>query len=346
MLRLPPELIGWDHEANVRLRGGYDDNVLLSSFSPVGSAFLGAGVEATLSRPIGDRSTFEAFVNGEYQHFLDSPNVRNEGNAFSLLQIKYDASDAWQVQAAFEFLYQDEIVDVSATEPSLEIARVLGETFNVAAGVRRRLGEGVLALEVPAEWQFFQSPLDDTRQLAPRLTGTLPLGRRDELTLSYACARTWYDTEEERTTAGAPVPGTHREMTDQDVRLGWKRFWDDARRWQTTARISGRWSTDDGSGYYDYTRPQGLVRVRYRDKKWDVSAEARFTHFRYPVQTVSATDPALRERNEITANLAVERSLNSWLAVFVDYTFDRNYGNRPTDEYSVNTVSAGLSFGF
>jgi hypothetical protein len=348
-LGLPPELIqppSWDHDVSVRLRGGYDDNVLLSSFSPVGNAFLGADLEATVWHALGPRSTFETFASGEYQHFIASTNVHDEGNAFALLQLKHEVTDAWQVRGSFEYLYQDEILDVSATEPTLEVTRVQGDTFNLCAALRRQLGVGWLELEVPAEWQLFRSPLDDTRRLAPRLSGSLPLGRRDEFTLSYAYARTWYDTEEERTTAGVPIPGTRRQMDDQEARLGWKHTWDAARHWQTTARVSGHWSADHGSGYYDYARPQGFLQVRYRGGGWELSADGRYAYYHYPVQTVSATDPDLRWRSEVAANLAVERSLTSWLKVFVQYAYDRTFGDRPTDAYSVNTVSAGLNFEF
>ena len=345
-LRLPPELSSWEHWVNVRVRGGYDDNVLLSSFSPEGSAFLGGGLEAMVWRTIGERTTVEAFVNGDYRQFLTAANVHNEADAFGLVQVKHDWPDAWRVTGAFEYLYQDQILDVSATEPTLEVVAVQGHTFIVRPTVRRQLGGGWVELELPAEGQLFHSPLDDTRQVAPRLTGGLPLGGRDDLTLSYAYAHTWYETEPDRAADGTAVPGTRRQMTDQDVRLGWKHVWDEARRWQTTARVSGRWTADHASGYYDYTRAQAFLQVRYRSREWEFSGDARFTHFHYPVQTVSATDPAHRLRSEITGNLAAERALTPWLKLFVDYTFDRTYGNRPEDEYTVNTVSAGLNFEF
>jgi hypothetical protein len=126
----------------------------------------------------------------------------------------------------------------------------------------------------------------------------------------------------------------------------WRQSWDEARRWQTTFRVSVKAAQDNATGYYDYARGQLFGQVRFRQKNWEASAECRWGHYTYPVQTVSAEDPALRRRAELVCGVHAERRLSRRFKVVADYTFERTQGNRVGDDYSANTASGGLNFTF
>jgi hypothetical protein len=345
-IAIPAELLGWTHEANARLRGGYKDNVLLSSFTPEASAFLGVGLEGFLSRTFDERWSLEMFIDGEERHYFSAEAVNNEQTAFALVQLQRKWADAWSFKGACEYLFQNQVVDVSATEPQFETMQVVGQAIVLRPAVRWTSAKCWWELQTPAQRQFYETPLDDSWQYGVKLQAGLPVDSTTEYSVSYEFSRNPFDTEPDREPNAVPIPGSQRVMDQHEGRFVWRQSWDEAHHWQTVFRLSVKAALDNATGYYDYVRGQVFLQLRYRQKNWEVSAEGRFGHYSYPVQTVSADDPTLRRRMEWLAGLHVERRLSERFAAVADYGFEQTRGNRVGDDYSANTVSAGLNFTF
>src|SRR5262249_13241657 len=161
------------------------------------------------------------------------------------------------VLLAAEYVYQDQVVDVSATQPLLGTIPVKGHTVIVREGFRRDFGSNFwITLELPVQRQFYREPLDDYWEYGPRLTLGRTYGHQSELSLRYEITQRTYDHEPLRTAQGLPVPNSQRESTQHDARLTWKHYWDPRRRWRTTTRLSAYQSKDEGSGYFDYLKLQ------------------------------------------------------------------------------------------
>jgi hypothetical protein len=95
------------------------------------------------------------------------------------------------------------------------------------------------------------------------------------------------------------------------VEFGWHHVWDAKGYWQTTTKVGVESSKDNGSGYYDYNRYYLGQRLRYRAKTWEVSAMIRAAYYHFPVQMVSPTDSALREKTQIVAGCIWKNRLAS-----------------------------------
>jgi hypothetical protein len=260
------------------------------------------------------------------------------------LQRRWAAS--WSLKLGTEYLFQNQVVDVSATEPQFETMQVVGHAIVVRPSVRWSPGDLWLELQTPGQRQLYESPLDDSWQYGVKLQLGLPVDTTSDYSLSYEFARNPFDTEADRAPNALPIPGSQRVMDQHDGRWTWRQAWDETRRWQTIFRLSVKAAFDHASGYYDYVRGQVFLQVRYRHKDWEVSAESRWGHYAYPVQTVAADDPALRRRTEWACGLHGERRLSRHWQAVADYSHEQTQGNRVGDDYSANTVSAGLNFRF
>jgi hypothetical protein len=341
---LPAAISQWTHSASVKARVGYKDNVALSSIAPDGSPFVGAAAELGLWRWL-ERTELEFFGTVDDRRFLAADATEKELTAYALGRLKSNWSDRWQTALGFEYVYQDQIVDVSVTEAELDRVRVRGHSVVSRPSSRWTVGRSWLELQAQAQRQLFQSPLDDYWEAGGKLAWGIPYGYGSEMAFSYEFGRRWFDTDEERTVDGVAIPGTQRVYDQQEARAQWRHTWDAARRWRTTTRVSTRWTEDGGSGFYDYTRGQLAEQIRFRTSRWDIECEARLSRYVYAVQT---GDDGLspRDRNDIGIRLSTERRLTSALKIFAEYTHERTLSNRELDSYSVNTVSGGLNWEF
>src|SRR6266542_321477 len=256
-LDLPVLLPKWEHDLSLRTGAGYRDNIALASQSPKESAFIATGLELIFLRLPQDNTQFTFFLSADDLRYLSSGPVDKEQTAFAQALVETELGSAWRGSLAAEYLYQDQVVDVSVTEPGLTTIPIKGHTAIVRAGLRRDFADSYwVMVEMPVQWQFFHEPLDDYSEYGPRLTLGRTYGHQSELSVRYEVTRRLYDHEPLRDAKGVPVPNSRRESTQHDARLTWKHYWDTQRRWRTTTKLGARQSEDNGSGYFDYSKLQ------------------------------------------------------------------------------------------
>jgi hypothetical protein len=336
----------WQQATDIGVRAGYKDNVTLSSSSPDGSAFLGVGLDSMVWHELGPRSRFEAFLFGEHRQFLESDQIEKEQTLFGLLQLRQDWTDIWQSGTAFEYLYQDQVIDLTATETETQPSRILGQTFTGRSDLKRRLGGGWLELQVAGTRQFYEEPLDDFWTFSPSLEWTWPVLEGAELSLRYRYVHDWYDNDPVLSESGDPIPGTQREAARHELQFTGRQYFGVDHRWRLTLALSGRINRDNESGYYDYVRPQASLRLRYRLRGWEVEGGVRANYYDYGVQRVAGADSDLRWRSGINADVMVQRQLNRRFRIFLEYNYEQSFSDRAVEAYSVNTVSGGLGIEF
>lgn len=326
---------------------GQTDNVYLSNADPQSSPFVSASGEVFLLRlaPTGPRITI--FGNAEARYYFAKAVRYAEYNSFNQISLEGDLTDWMQGSIAGRYFYQDEVLDVSATETNRQATPVLGHTFSVEPGLRLELpGQNWIGLTAPATRQFFDEPLDSYWEVG----GALTLGHAyrwdSQVTLLYAPQWRPYDSDPARTSTGTAIPGTTREAFQQDARLTWRHHWDEEKHWRTVFTLGGRMNTENGGGYSDYVR--GLIsgRVQYRSGAWTASAEGRVAHYNYLNQTVSATDLDKRKRTELDFLLDLERRLSDSMAWRLSYAHESVLSNDPLETYDVNTLGTSLSLEF
>ena len=337
----------WDKDISVRTGFGYKDNVLWSPFHPQGSPFLANGLEVMVIRLPADGLLFSFFLDGNDTRYLRSVGVDKEQTLMSVAQVKKDFWDNWQLGAALQYSYVDQVQDLSLTESQLASAQVQGHGITFRPSLRRNLTTNWwVQLEVPVTRQLLSAPLDNFWQIGPKLTLCRELGRVSELRLSYAAFHIGYDHRAETDAAGNDIPGTRLERWTHKVELAWQRSWDEARHWRTTTTLGFDDSVDNAAGYFDYRRYGVAEELRYQAGTWDIRAKADVSYYDFPVRTISTSDVTLFNKWNLSLRLRAEKRLASFLKVYAEYEHERSLSNEDFEKYSVNTVLGGLQWEF
>ena len=343
----PPALPNWDRVFSGRLGFGYRDNVLRASRAAPGSAFLLTGGEFFFSRLPVDGTQVDFMVTGDLYGYFRKQAVPSEASAFGQAAIKRDWNASWQTSLSLEALYQDQVLDVSTTDPAFGRIKVQGETLIARPALRRNLPQSSwVTVEFSAIRQFYLTPLDDYWEGGPKLILGHAYGNKSEITLSYEVLPRSYDTDSQLAADGTLLPGTRRRFLQQDARLAWRHHWDSESRWRTTTKLGFKQNDDNGSGYFNYARAQVSEQVRFRNELWEITGAAKLNFYHFPVQTVSTSDPRRREQADVTLTLRAERHLGESVRLFLEYDRERTFSNVSSDRYTVNTVTGGLNFEF
>jgi len=350
----------WEHVANVRVGGGYDDNVLLSTFSPKGSAFVEFESDLVLWRSLGDRHEMEVFLSGGDREFVNRDNLNaaeagvtgDDGDVkravtfFGLVEANHEWSDVWESGEALEYIYLDTVADVSTDQNVPGRTRVRGNTLTLRPEIRRGLGGGWVVVELDGGRQWYAEPLDDYWEIAPSIRYEWPIVDRVQLSLGYRFAYDWYDSDPALDWQGNPIPGTLRRIRQHNLLLDIRRTWGGQDQWRVVLKGGGRINLDNGGGYYDYIRPAASARVRYRRDGWEVELGARVSYYTYAEQKVGGLYAIDRERTEWVVEARGSRRLVAWCKLFVAYTHDKVASNQVDDNYSADVFSGGLDFEF
>jgi hypothetical protein len=332
---------------NVRVAAGYKDNVMLSHAAAQESPFILSGMDLFLSRLSSEGAVYTFMFTGEDTRFLTADSARKEQLFFTLAQARKDFASGWGWGASLTHFYQDQVLDISATELGLGAIPARGHGLMLRPNLRRALQVGTWAeVEFPVDRSFYAWPLDDYWEAGPRFILRHEYGRRSELLFSYGMARRLYDTREQATAGGELVTGSHLEFLTQKAELAWSHHWDARRHWQSAAKAGVELNHDNASGYFDYMRYQAAQRIRFRSGSWEVSAEGRCYFYDYDLQTVSDTDRSKRRKLGLSAAGRVEKYLTEKLKLFCEYEHERSRANVVQEEYRVNRFCAGLDWEF
>jgi len=334
----------WDVTTRVVGGFGYRDNVLRSSVATENSAFFLSTADLTLIRLSETGSLLTLFLLGEDTRYFNAPSVGYEQIFSGSAQFTHPILQHGEVGGYASYLYQHQILDVSETESILQRVLVIGHGVTIRPHWKESLTQGLdLQLTGTALRQVYESQLDDYWEGSGRLSLIHSYARRSEFTGYYQFLYRPYDTREQFDTDGIIVPDTHLSYLQNEVGLFWQHYWDEARHWRTSTKVSYMYNQDNGSGYFDYNRLLFSEQLRWNNKAWEIRATARFGYYYYDVQEFLG-EP--RERSYVTVDVRVERRLGKhWLA-YVETDQEWNMSNDPIDEYNVWSVSAGMGVEF
>lgn len=337
----------WEPSATLKAGIGYKDNVGLSRNRAEASPFAHTAVEGILFRMPVDGTQVLLYLTAEDTRFWESSRLDHEDFALTQLEVRHFWENDWQAAIALEGVYFDQLIDFSITDTNLAALPARGIGATIRPGVRRELSEHVwLALETPVTRQLYKDSVDDYWEGGPKLTLGRTYGRQSEVSLSYLFTERGYNRAAGRDAEGNTVTNSVRRVSHHEAQVAWKHFWDAKRCWRSSTRLGYRHSAENVSGYFDYERFELMHQLRFKSPRWEISAEGRVAHYRFPVQAVSDTDRDKRQRTDLRATLRIERQLTDRLRLYSQYEYERSDSNQVLDEYAVNTVSAGVSIEF
>jgi hypothetical protein len=155
-----------------------------------------------------------------------------------------------------------------------------------------------------------------------------------------------FDTREQVTAAGVAKSGTLLRFQHQLVELVWHQVWDQKSHWHTVTRLGLDLNQDNDSGYFDFWEYRLAEQIKYKGKTWEISVLGRVDYYDFPIQTISATDPALRRKTLFGASLRAEKFLGKSWRLFATYAYERSLSNLTSDAYQVGTTSGGVEYRF
>lgn len=349
---LPPaaELIAfspWDTVFTFQSSAGWKDNVALSALRRESSPLLRQLAEVIVFRMPTDGLDFNAYVSAEDTRYLARTVVDKEQHLLAHAQLKRAWSAAWSTSLTGQYLYQNQVLDLSTSLATPTVLAVESHLYAARFGLRRALTERWWAeLEPSFGRQDFNSPLDDYWEGGPRLAVGVATGGGAELTFGYELNHRVHDRREQLDRAGAALPGSELTFTQHRAQIMWKRDWDAARRWRTITRLGHDYSQDNGPGFFDFRAWRVSQQVRWVAAPWEVSVTGRFAAFHYPHQPVGLADPRSLERTTYAFNFRAERAMTQRVKWFVDYDFERLLSNQAATGYLVNLLHSGFTVEF
>ncbi len=342
-----PQLSLWDSTFNLRLSGGYKDNLLLGPVNPVESPFIATGLEYFLWRLPLQGPEFYFYVSADDIRFLDHTETEKEQTIIAQASLKHAFNARWQLNLTLQYVFQDAIFDASSTETNLASVRAYGHLIAFKPGLRRYFDTNLwLDFEFTAARQNLMEPLDDYTETGPKLGLTRSYGHRSELSLAYSFLYQPYDKRSALGADATPIPRRELTFDKHRLELSWRHFWNPARSLKTVTRGGVERNRDNGARYFDYVKYFAVQEFHYTPKAWNFRLQGRYTQYDYDVQNVSLLDPTLRSKQNFSGSIRLERELLKGLKVFADAEHERSVSNIGVDEYRVNTVSAGFDYEF
>jgi hypothetical protein len=331
----------WDVTTRVSAGGGYRGNVLLSSVNPEGSSFIEVTGEFSAIRLSETGSVLTLFVLAELQRYLESEQVENQGIIYAVVQVDQPAGVNNTIGGEFQYLYQNQILDVSETEVVQRRAWVVGHGLSLKPYWEHDLSEvWALKLEGSATRQIFEQDLDDYWEGYARLDLTRAYGNRSSVSLAYELRHRFYDTREQYDPSGSPISGTDLIYRYHELGAEWRHNWDTNRQWRTTFRAGVLRSEDNGSGYFNYDRAQLSALARWQRGKWYAKLQGRAGWYWYPNQFVSDEK---RVRAFYGLEFRAERHIDEHWLVYAAASREWNLSNQPLEEYNDWIASGGIA---
>ena len=221
-----------------------------------------------------------------------------------------DLGEGWKMGLGANYMFEHQVLDVSVTQTNQYTnTEVLGNSVVGRWFVRKDIKPYWVDAELSLMRQWLAAPLDSFLQSGPRLTIGRLLNHGSDLTLSYQWLWVGFDTREQVTAAGYAEPGTSLRFQNQLVEMVWHQALDEKSHWHSMTRSGLGLNQDNGSGYFDFWQYRLAEQVKYKARTWEISAVGRVDYYDFTVQTVSATDLALRQKTVFSASLRVEKQL-------------------------------------
>ena len=351
---LMEEISVWDFTTDLRLGGGYKENVTLSAFAEESSPFVSTGLDFMAIRiPLAEDGV-EVMVFGalDDRRYLDAELVDSEQSGLLNVSLEKSLAERWQLKTDFRVIYIDEMFDASLTEDDIGTVKVIGKQVSLVPALRWDLPANTWIEAKPeVTRQYFVDPLDDYLEVGGRISLGVDYGFQSELLLYVETLQRDYDTRSQRDEIGFYMPNTDLYYDRPEHGIEWAHYWDGKRRVRMRTRYSMLENEDSGSGYFDYRRERVSHGWRYRGDSWSVSATVRKATYEYDLQGLFAFGER-RQRSDLSWDITVGYEYNDHLTFQIGYEQEIINSNVPLnpiipqDEYRYRVYTAGIDWEF
>ncbi len=335
----------WDALVRGSVGGGYRDNVLRTSVSPESSSFINSSAEVSLIRLSETGSQISIFLLGEDWQYADVPSVNSEQLASAMAQGSWVLSDDVEAGGELQYIYQNQVVDMSENDADLRRLLVKGNGF---------MGRSFWKWSVNTNWNarfdgaftrqlYDDEEIDNYWEPEARVRVARSYGHRSEVSAAFQTARRLFDSREQADIGGYGMANTSLSYWRPEAGVQLRHYWDQKRRWRSSTKLSWLWNRDNGSGYYDYDRLLFSQQLRWANDKWEVRAGARVGWYDYRVQEVQGEK---RERSYYILDIRAERRVFKHFFLYAAAEREWDISNDPLDQYQDWAASGGVGLEF
>ncbi|MDP6794854.1 MAG: hypothetical protein QGG00_05625 [Verrucomicrobiota bacterium] len=345
---LMEEISVWDFSTNLRLGGGYKENVTLSAFAEESSPFYATGLDFMAIRVPLAEDGVEVAVYGalDDRRYLDAESVDREQTGLINVNLEKPLAEGWSIETDIRVIYIDEIFDASLTEDDIGTVQVVGKQISLEPALRRDLpGNTWIEVKPEVTRQYFAEPLDDFLEVGGRVSAGVDYGYQSELSLHVETLQRDYDTRSQRDEIGFYMPDTDLGYDRPEHGVEWTHYWDSERRIRMRTRWSILENDDSGSGYFDYRRERVSHGWRFRGDAWSLAATVRKSTYAYDLQR-STDFLRLRQRADLSCDISISYEYNDQLTFQLGFDQESINSNVPQDEYRYRVYTAGVDWEF
>ena len=338
----------WDFSSNIRLGGGYKENVTMSAFSEESSEFSMVGFDFIGVRLPMDDNGFEIAIFGAFddRRYFDVPSVDFEQTGLLNTSLEKSLGDSWKMKTDVRYIYIDEMFDASLTEDELGTVQVVGRQVGLEPVFQWNfIGNTWFEFKPEISRQYFAEPLDDYLEIGGSVSAGIDYGFRSKFSIYQAKVRRTYDTRSQRDEVGFYIPNSDLIYDRPEKGVEWTHYLNSDRSVRMRTRFSIMDNEDNGSGYFGYRRERLSHNWRFQFSKFSFSATLRKALYNYDFQR-SADFTSLRHRADRSVDVSVQYEYSENLSIKLEFEQESIQSNVPQDEYRYRVYSVGLDWGF
>jgi hypothetical protein len=350
MAELDLQLPTWDFETSLAGSLGYKDNILLRPVDGESSGFWRTDLESMLWRYPDGKTEFVAMLGFTDVRYFSAEETDGEQTVFLHAAWDWNTTGWSTFSLPAQVLYQDQVLDFSATEAETVIGQVQVFSFstnpewNVAAGENLEVGiSGLYRVD-----HFREGP-DDFQDAGGRLRANYKFGLWADLDLRYTIFRRDFATRVQYTAGGRPIVGTELQADQRRAEGRFNLKFDPDSDWAVKAKVGHLEYRDNGSGYFDYDRSRLGLELTWTPGPWRFFLSGSRGHYDYLLQTIFNEESGQieqREKDDFYGQFRIERTLNESFGWHFDGEAERSETNDFYGTYNAVAVFSGITWTF
>ena len=334
----------WSSSVSIDTALGYKDNLLLSAGEQEQSGLIRGSIEVLLLRLGRDRFEYSFYAQAMRTRYVSGEVVDHDATAWVLSEAGYRLSETLKVSLPLTGYYYDQVFDTSETVLRRDVAELKVTGMIIGPMLRWTFHPSAwLETQVGGERKLYLDGFNDSSigEFALRLGWKR--GERFQLVVAASERQRRFDERAQYSRAGRELVGTELKVREQEGELRFDWTLDQAGQWTTNTRIGLLRYSDNGSGYFGHQRRQVAHEVEWENERWLFRLGTTVGRIDFEVQTVGVgVDLPPRLADDYSAELRVERRLNSRWTLFSAYNWERRRCNDPIASYRVNEGLLGV----
>lgn len=334
----------WSTSVSVDTAWGYKDNLLLSAVDGEESGLVRGSIEILLLRLGRGRFEYSFYTQAMRTRYVSGDVVDHDATAWILSEAGYRLSETLKISVPVTGYYYDQVFDTSETELRRDVAELkvsgviigpmLRWTFHPAAWLETQVG---------GERKLYRDGFNNSSIGDFAFRMGWKRGERFKMRVAGIERQRRFDQRTQYSSAGRELIGTELQVREREGELRFDWTLDRAGEWTTGMRFGLLRYMDNGSGYFGHERRQVATEVEWENERWLFRLGGTAGRIDFEVQTVGVgVDLPARLADDYSAELRLERVLNSRWTVFSAYNWERRRSNDPIASYRMNEGLLGV----